>query len=804
MLDTMAPSAKLTPPMNDSAQRPFIGRSITRREDQRLLTGRGQFIADFELPHMLHAVFVRSPLAHAHIKAIDLSRAVAMPGVVYALGGPELAQMVSPVPDTQLSLPRKWTTQVQHKFINPQQPLLSHDKVRHVGEAVAVIVAESRHAAEDAAQLVALDLDPLPVVLDPEAALSAGTAIVHDRFGTNLIGAFTIEKGDAKGAMARAPRKLKRRFHHHRYAAMPMECRGVVSLYDSRTDSVTVWSATQVVHWVRREAAGVLQLPEARVRCVALDVGGGFGVKGHVYPEDLLIPFLARRLGRPVKWIEDRREHLICSCHSRDQTHDVEVGFDDDGHMLALRDSFIVDCGAWNPIGAGVVYNTAVHLPGPYKIGAIAIDARIAATNKTPNAPYRGAGRPEAAFAMERAIDLVAREVGLEPAEVRLRNMIRDDEMPYAMGMPYRDGEPIVYDGGDYPAALEKALEAVGGLVAFRERQRIARDDGRYLGLGLGCYVEGTGVGPFESALVRIEPSGKIYVSGGGCPQGQGMETIFAQIAADAWQVHPDDVVVTLADTSAIAIGFGTLASRTTVTLSAAIHGASERLRAKVFSIAANMLECAATDLELRNGKVGIVGVPGAELPLAKVAQAARPGWDHGRPPGVDAGLEETYYYEPRTVTWSYAVHAVVVEVDAETGHVSIENYAVAHDCGVVVNPMLVEGQIVGGAVQGFGGALFEAIKFDSAGQPLATTLAEYMLPNAYGIPRLALMHQHSPSPRNPFGVKGVGEGGPIAPPAAIANGIADALRRFNVTFDETPVAPHQIVAAIRSAPRPR
>ena len=317
---------------------------------------------------------------------------------------------------------------------------------------------------------------------------------------------------------------------------MPMECRGVVSLYESRTDAVTIWSSTQVVHWVRREAAAVLQLPEARVRCVALDVGGGFGVKGHVYPEDLLIPFLARRLGRPVKWIEDRREHLICSCHSRDQIHDVEVGFDDEGRILALRDSFIVDCGAWNPIGAGVVYNTAVHLPGPYKIGAIAIDARIAATNKTPNAPYRGAGRPEAAFAMERAIDLVAREVGLEPAEVRLRNMIRDDEMPYAMGMPYRDGEPIVYDGGDYPAALEKALEAVGGLAAFRERQRIARDDGRFLGLGLGCYVEGTGVGPFESALVRIEPSGKIYVSWGGCPQGQGMETIFAQIAADAWQ----------------------------------------------------------------------------------------------------------------------------------------------------------------------------------------------------------------------------------------------------------------------------
>jgi len=784
--------------MNDIATTAFIGRSLPRREDRRLLTGRGQFIADFELPRMLHAVFVRSPLAHAHIKAIDLTRAAAAPGVIAALSGLELAQLLPPVSDTQLALPSKWTTQVQHKFINPQQPLLAHDKVRHVGEAVAVIVAETRYAAEDAAQLVELDLDPLPAVLDLDASLGAGSPIVHDRFGTNLIGSFTIAKGDIERAMAGAPHRLKRRFHHHRYAAMPMECRGVVGLHDSRTDTLTIWSSTQVVHWVRREAAAVLQLPEARIRCVALDVGGGFGVKGHVYPEDLLIPFLARRLGRPVQWIEDRREHLICSCHSRDQIHDVEVGFDDEGRILALRDSFAVDGGAWNPIGAGVVYNTAAHLPGPYKIGAMAIEARIAATNKTPNAPYRGAGRPEAAFAMERIVDIVAGELGLEPAEVRLRNMIRDDEMPYAIGMPYRDGEPIVYDGGDYPAALEKSLEAVGGLSAFRERQRAAREDGRLLGLGLGCYVEGTGVGPFESALVRIESSGKIYVTSGACPQGQGMETIFAQVVADAWNVHPDDVVISLADTAGIAIGFGTIASRTTVTLSAAIHGASEKLRTKVFAIAANLLECGPADLELRNGRVGIVGVPGVDVTLAKVAQAALPGWDHGRPAGLDAGLEETYYFEPPTVTWSYAVHAAVVEVDAETGHVRIENYAITHDCGVVVNPMLVEGQVVGGAVQGIGGALFEHIHYDATGQPLTTTLAEYMLPTAGEMPRLQLAHQHSPSPRNPFGVKGVGEGGPIAPPAAIANAVADALRPLKVEFNATPIAPHQIVEAAR------
>jgi len=790
--------------MNSARQAPFVGRSLPRREDRRLLTGRGQFVADLDLPRMLHAAFVRSPLAHARIRSVDLSRAGAAPGVALVMSGADLARLLPPVPDTQVSLPRKWMNQIRHNFINPQQPLLAHDKVRHVGEAVAVVLAECRNAAEDAALLVSLDLEPLPAVVDPEAALALGAPIIHDRFASNLIGAFTIGKGNADTALAGAPHRLKRRFHHHRYGALPMECRGVVAEHDRRTDSVTIWSSTQVVHWVRREAASVLRLPEARVRCVALDVGGGFGVKGHVYPEDLLIPFLARRCSRPVQWIEDRREHLICSCHSRDQTHDVEIGFDSDGRILALRDDFIVDCGAWNPIGVGVVYNTAVHLTGPYKIDNLAISARVAATNKVPNAPYRGAGRPEAALAMERAVDLVAGALGLEPAEVRLRNMIGPDEMPYHMGIPYRDGEPIVYDSGDYKAALRDALDGIGGIAAFRERQRAAREAGRYIGLGIGCYVEGTGVGPFESATVRIDPSGKVYVSSGACPQGQGMETIFAQVVADAWSVDPADVVTTFADTSAIAIGFGTIASRSTVTLSAAIAGASERLRTKVFAIGANLLECAASDLELRRGGVGILGVPGAEVSLAAVAQAARPGWDNGRPQGLEAGLEETYYYEPPTVTWTYAVHVALVEVDIELGRVSLDKYVVAHDCGVVVNPMLVEGQIVGGAAQGIGGGLLEEFSYDADGQLLAGSLADYIMPTACEIPSMALIHRHSPSPLNPLGVKGVGEGGAIAPPVAIANAVADALAPFKAEFNRLPLKPERISEAVRSAAQTR
>jgi carbon-monoxide dehydrogenase large subunit len=782
--------------MSDIAS-PYIGRSLLRREDRRLLTGQGQFISDLLLPRMLNAVVVRSPVAHARIRSVDLSRAAAMPGVAIALHGADLLQLLPPVPEGQISMPSKWTTYIQHKFLNPQQPLLAHDKVRHVGEAIAIVVAESRDQAEDAAEQVSCDLEALPAVVDPEAALGADSPIIHERFHTNLIGSFSVGRGDVDAALARAPHRLQRRFYHHRYAAMPMECRGVVSAYDPRTDAVTIWSSTQVVHTVRREAAALFGLSEARVRCIALDVGGGFGGKGHVYPEDLLITFLARRLGRPVRWIEGRSEHMMSATHSRDQLHDLEVGFDNDGQILALRDDYIVDCGAWNPIGSGVAYNTAVHLTGPYKIENLAASGKIVVTNKVPNAPYRGAGRPEAAFAMERTIDLVARTLGLEPAEVRRRNMIRAEEMPYRVGIPYRDGEPIVYDSGDYPSALEKALAAVGGIPAFRQRQQQARHDGQYLGLGIGYYTEGTGVGPFESAFVRIDPSGKVYVSCGAAPQGQGMETIFSQIVADLWKVAPEDVVLTFADTAAIAIGFGTMASRSTVTASGAMHVASGRLRDKVFEIAAHLLECAPADLELRNGMVGVVGVPGAQVSLAKVAQAARPGWEVTRPPGVEAGLEETYYWQPPTVTWSYAVHVAIVQVDRETGRVTVENYAVAHDCGVVVNPMLVEGQIMGGAAQGLGGVLCEAIVYDANGQLLSGSLMDYALPIAVDIPAMRIIHQHSPSPLNPLGVKGVGEGGAVAPPAAIANAVCDALAPFGVEVNSTPIRPEQVVRAI-------
>ena len=394
-------------------------------------------------------------------------------------------------------------------------------------------------------------------------------------------------------------------------------------------------------------------------------------------------------------------------------------------------------------------------------------------------------------------MDLIAQTLGIEPTEVRRRNMIHPKEMPCAMGLPYRDGEPIVYDSGDFPGAMDKALQAIGGLPAFRDRQREARRLGRYLGLGVASYVEGTGVGPFESAIVRIEPTGSIYVTSGACSQGQGMETIFAQVVADIWSVDPRDVVISLADTALIAIGFGTIASRSTVNLSGAIYHASERLRAKVFAIAGNLLECAPTDLELRGGKVGVVGAPGMEVTLAAVAQAARPGWDHRRPQGVDAGLEEVFYWEPPTVTWANATHLALVEVDLASGQIEIKQYVVVHDCGVVINPMLVDGQIVGGTVQGLGGTLFEELVYDRQGQLLTGSLLDYALPRASDSPNVQLLHQESPSPLNPLGVKGVGEGGAIAPPAAIANAVSDALAIFKTEFNATPIKPEHRVRAI-------
>lgn len=772
----------------------YIGQSVPRREDRRLVRGEGAFISDMKMAGMVHVAIARSQYAHARVNNIDLSAANAADGVLLALSGSDLKDALPPISGMQVAAPKTWRDGMDPHIQIPDQTLIPHDKMRYVGEPLALVVAENRYLAEDAVELIEADLEPLTAVPNAEAAGADGAPLVHDHLPGNIAASLHAKKGDGAAALAAAPRRLSRRFDHHRYAAMPMECRGVVADYDGRTDSLTIWSSTQVVHWVRREVATALGMAEDRIRVVAPDVGGGFGGKGHVYPEDILVAYLAKRLRRPVKWIEDRHEHILNAAHSRDNILDVEVGFDDDGRILAVTNNFLVDSGAYSPVGAAIAGNSIVHFLGPYDIPHYEADCKIMLTNRTPNAPYRGAGRPEVAFAMERTVDLVAAELGLDPAEVRFRNMITADQMPYTVGLPYRDGVSIEYDSGDYPAALKKALDELGGLEAIRGRQRKALEEGRYLGLGLGCYVEGTGIGPFEGATVKIDPTGKIAVAIGACPQGQGHETAFAQVAADIWKVPIEDVHVSVADTSQVTMGYGTIASRSTVTASGAIQESSDKVKEKVFAIAANVLETSERDLELRGGSIGVKGVPDMSMTLKEVARAAQPGWIHQRPEGIEAGLEGTAYYEPPTVTWAYAANAAIVEIDDETGQVLIERYVEVHDAGTLINPGMADGQVKGGLVQGLGGALFEHLTYDDQGQLLTGSFADYLLPTASDVPPITVVHMETPSPLNAFGFKGLGEGGAIAPPAVIANAVCDALKPFKAEINATPVRWETIV----------
>ncbi|MFM9884510.1 MAG: xanthine dehydrogenase family protein molybdopterin-binding subunit [Burkholderiales bacterium] len=773
-----------------------VGSPVLRKEDRRLLTGRGRFIADLQLPGMVHVAFARSNLAHARIRAIDVSRAQALPGVLAMFIAKDVE--LDAVPGMQNRQPLSWRNAVEHSFNIPDTPLMAAEKVRYVGEAYAIVVAQSRLIAEDAAELIAADFERLPVVGSIDEALQPGAPVIHDAHTSNVVAQFRVRKGNAQSDQFRGLRRIVRRFINHRFLAAPIECRGVVAEYDDSQDSMMIWSATQVVHWVRREVAKQLNLPEGRVRCIARDVGGGFGVKGHVYPEDVLIPWIARRLGRPVAWIEDRREHLLNSTHARDDVHDAEVVFDDDGRIHALIDDFTKDSGAYTPVGIGAPSNTISHMCGQYHIPNLDLRARIVATNKAPNAPYRGSGRPEGTFVMERLIDLVAGELGLEAAIVRMRNMIAPEQMPYSVGIPYRDGVPITYDSGDYPALLRLAIDAIGGLAAFRTEQRRACGEGRYLGLGFGCYVEGTGAGPFEGAMVRIDPSGSIIVATGACSQGQGHETVFAQVAADEWGVRPEDVTILLADTATIANGYGTIASRSAVNSSGAIVAASKVLRRKVLEIGGFLLECDVRDLELRDGAVALKGAPEHRRTLSDIARAAQAGGE--RPPGMSIGLEATEYFEPPTVTWAYGTHAAIIEIDPDTGVVTVRKYVVAHDAGVLINPTVANGQIMGGVCQGIGGCLLERVVYDPEGQNLTGSLMDYALPLASHMPDMDILHTETPSTLNELGVKGLGEGGAVGPPAAIINAVCDALRPIGSEWNRSFVRAEEIAAAIRQA----
>ena len=775
----------------------FIGRSVKPHKTSRFLTGGGVYVADLRLPNMLHAALVRSIHAHARIRRVNVKQALRLDGVTGAWTGSDIKDRIALFPESFEIHPRPWLEGVKPILQGPRPAALAQGKVHYVGEPVAIVVAEDRHRAEDAVDEIVVEYEALPVVVDPHEALNPGATLVHDEHKDNVVFSFKVNKGNVDQALRDAPHTLRERFRHHRYCAAPLEGRGVVAWVEPKTNILTVWSSTQMPHLVRRQIAAQLNLPEETVRVIAPDIGGGFGPKVFVYPEEILVPFLALQLGRPVKWIEDRQEHFISTAHGRDQVHDVELGFDEKGLILGLRDRFLLDNGAYNPMGLTDAYNTAAHLQGPYKIPNLSVSGTCVSTNKVPNAPYRGAERPEAVFVMERCMDLIAVELSIDPAQVRRRNFVQPEEMPYHAGILYRDGEPICYDSGNYPETLARALKAAG-YEELRKQQEDLRQDGRYLGIGIGCYVEGTGVGSFEGAKVRIDPSGQIVVATGATGHGQGHETIFAQIAADLWGVSLDEVRLVEGDTASIQFGCGTFGSRSTVNVGSALFEASARLKEKVLQLAAHLLEANRDDLELGSGKVFIRGAPQRSVSLGELARSAVPGWASKLPVGLEPGLEETFYFVPATVTWANAAHIVVIEVDRDTGEIKLLDYVVSHDAGKLINPLLVEGQIHGGVAQGIGAALYEEICYDANGQLLSGSFMNYLLPGAMEVPNIKSVHLESPSPLNPLGIKGLGEGGAIAPPAAIANALADALLPFTAKVNEIPLSPSRVLEIIR------
>ena len=790
----------------------MIGARIPRNEDPRLLRGLGCFVDDVHLEGMLHAAGLRSPHGHARIVSIDAARARALPGVHLVLTAADLGELNQPSP---LLIPHPALTQPR-----TQRPLAT-DRVRYMGEMVAFVVAEDRYVAEDAAELIDVRYEPLPAVTELEAALADGSPLVHADVPANRAGRLVQRVGDPDAAFARAARVLRERLWIERSCGCPIETRGVVAEFDPRAGTLKAWISTQAPLPIKNGLARIFGLPEFQVEVIAPDIGGAFGSKIMLfYPEEILVPCAAMRLGRPVKWIEDRVEHLQSTSQERGQLHDVEVAIDEDGRILGLRDRFLHDAGAYTPYGLVVPLITSTQLPGPYRLRNYHVEFDVVYTNKVQVTPYRGAGRPHGAFVMERVIGLIARELGIEPVEVRRRNLIQPDEFPWDVGLTFQDGAPTRYDSGNYPAGLDMALSMIG-YGDFRARQAAARADGRHLGLGVAGYVEGTGIGPYEGARVRVEPSGKVFVATGLTTHGQGHQTTFAQIAADALGCDPADVTVVTGDTSRFNWGAGTFASRALVTSGNAVSVAALKVRDKALHLAAHLLEASALDLELVDGAIRVKGAPDRRLTLGALATVANPiRYAYGKEaseaalrlvkpregpvlaPGEEPGLEADGYYAPPQATFASGFHAAIVEVDIRTGQIAILKYVVQHDCGIMVNPTVVEGQVHGGVAQGIGGALYEKIVYDERGQLLTGTFMDFLIPTAMEVPDMEVGHIETPSPLNPLGVKGVGEAGAIPVPALIAEAVDDALSPWGVRVREMPLSPGAILALLDHAPR--
>jgi aerobic carbon-monoxide dehydrogenase large subunit len=774
----------------------LVGESVARVEDEPLLRGLGRFVADLHRPGEVHAAFLRSPYAHARILGLEIDRARALPGVLAVFDHRDLPPR--PLPPFLTENPPPLLVERLKPLLRdaPRYPLAT-DRARFVGEPVAMVVADTRYIAEDALETIELDAEELPCAASFDDALARDAPLIHQEWGDNIAARITVTKGDPSSAIRDADFVVREVFTIQRQAGFPIETRGIVADLDPDTGDLMVWATTQNAHALQRSIAAMLGISWESVRVIAPDVGGGFGTKAVLYPEDVLVSWAAARLRRPVKWVEDRIEHATASIHAREQVHNIELGLSRDGVITGFRDHFLVDAGAYALLGVAIPYNTIAHLTGPYRINDFEAVATAVVTNRTPTAPYRGAGRPEAVFAMERALDRAAQGLGMDPVELRLRNLITPEELPWDGKIMYRDSSPVVLDSGDYPGSLLKVADLIAYRGVEQEKSR-ARERGRCLGVGFACYVEGTGVGPFEGATVRMGLDGTVDVYTGACAQGQGHQTVFAQVCADALGVDFSSVRVHVGDTKGIQYGWGTIASRSAVVAGNAIATASAEVLRLAFEVAGHHLETAPEDLEIRSGAISVKGAPERSISLGKVAKMAEPGPDRGF--SNISGLQATEYYEPFTVTWANGAHAAVVEVDPELGHVSLLRYAVVHDCGNLINPMIVEGQIHGGVAQGIGAALLEDLPYSENGQPLGVTLADYLLPSATDVPFLEVEHMISPSPLNPLGIKGMGEGGAIAPPAAIAGAVEDALRPFGVAVEKTPLGPSEVLRLLARA----
>jgi aerobic carbon-monoxide dehydrogenase large subunit len=771
-----------------------FGKNVRRLEDPDLLVGQGHFVDDIRLPGTLEAAFVRSPHAHAAIRGIDKAAALAQPGVraIFALADfkPHLT-----TDRLAVALPTPAIKQVMDR------PVLADDEAVHVGEPVALVVAESRYLAEDAAALVDVDYEALPPAADCKAALAPGAPPAHRRAPNNLVAEFNMAYGNLDTAFAGAAHVFRETLWQHRGGSHSIECRGVLATHDRLEDRLTVFSSTQTPHVAMRMLCDLLGRDENRVRVMAPDVGGGFGPKLVFYQEEIAVALAALLLGAPVKWIEDRREHFVSTTQERDQYWDVEIAVDADARVRGLRGVLIHDHGAYTARGVNVPYGSGAALTLCYNVPAYRLDIKLALTNKVPVTPVRGAGQPQGVFAMERLLDRVARELKLDRAEVRRRNLVAAAQMPHATPLKTRGGMQVVLDSGDYPACQQMTL-ARAGWDDFPVRREAARRQGRYLGIGLANFVEGTGRGPFEPVTVRIAPSGKVHVFSGAVAMGQSTRTMLAQIVAEQLGGDMANLTVTTGDSAATSLGLGGFNSRQAVLAGSSAHRAALKVREKALIVASHLLEASELDLEIEGAHVRVKGAPELKVGFAAIARATMGTPGFYLPGGVTPGMEATEHVVIDDMTYSNGSAVAEVEVDTETGAVAIRNFVFAHDCGRVIHPMIVEGQILGGVAHGIGNALFEWMGFGPDAQPLTTNLADYLLITSTEMPRIQLLHQESPTPLNALGIKGVGEAGTLPTAAAVISAIEDALSPFGVHLAQTPIMPAEIVAKIAAAAR--